>query len=158
MDSAHILRPAQPHDIPAMMFLFRASVHQVADADYDQAQRDAWAPDSGDPTRWEKRFAEQQVWVAETKGKLSGFCAWTLDGYLDLLYVDPEYVRLGVATALYDQAENDLRTRSVQRVHTQASLTAQPFFRRHGFRFINQQIVRVRGANIPNAVMEKFLE
>src|SRR5690606_17866754 len=98
------------------------------------------------------------IWVAETKGRLSGFCAWTLDGYLDLLFVGPEHVRLGVATALYGVAENDLRARGVQRVHTQASLTAQPFFRRHGFRLINHQIVHMRGVDLPNAVMEKLLE
>lgn len=141
-----------------MMALFHASVHEVANGDYNQAQRNAWAPDSSEPSRWEKRLAEQQVWVAEANGDLSGFCFWTIHGYLDLLFVHPKHTRRGVATALYTKAEDDLRARSVQRVHTQASITAQPFFLRQGFRLTHHQIVHMRGVDLPNAVMEKLIE
>ncbi len=158
MKSFPVLRPAARNDIPAMMALFHASVHEVAGADYDKAQCNAWAPDSGEPARWEKRLVEQQVWIAETDGELSGFCAWTIDGYLDLLFVHPRHVRRGVATALCAKVDNDLHTRSVRRVHTQASLTAQPFFHRQGFRLIDHQVVHTRGVDLPNAVMEKILE
>lgn len=157
MNPVPTLRPATRNDIPAMMALFHASVHEVAAGDYNQAQRDAWAPDSGEPARWEKRLAEQQVWIAETDGAMSGFCAWTIDGYLDLLFVHPNHTRQGVATALCAKAEYDLRSRGVQRVHTQASITAQPFFNRHGFRLVRHQVVRTRDVSPPNAIMEKPL-
>ncbi len=158
MNSNPTLRLATRNDIPVMMALFHSSIHEVAGADYDKAQCDAWAPDSGEPTNWEKRLTEQQVWVSETNGALSGLCTWAIDGYLDLIFVHPGHIRQGVATALYTKAENDLRTSGVRRIHTQASITAQPFFRRQGFRLMRHQIVHMRGVNLPNAVMEKYLK
>lgn len=158
MNSVPTLRSAARNDIPTMMALFYASIHEATGADYDKEQCNAWAPDSGEPAHWEKRLGEQQVWIAESNGELSGFCAWTIDGYLDLLFVHPRHVRRGVATALYAKAESDLRTRCVQRIHTQASITAQPFFHRQGFLVTHHQVVRLRGVDLPNAVMEKFLE
>lgn len=151
------LRPATPGDVPAMIALFRASVHEATATDYDPRQRAAWAPDEIDPARWERRLAEQQARIAERAGEIAGFCTWTTDGYLDLLYVHPRHLRNGAATALCTAMEADLRARHVARVHTQASVTAQPFFRRQGFRLVQTQVVEVRGVALPNAVMEKFL-
>lgn len=97
------------------------------------------------------------VWIAESGGLMLGLCAWTIDGYLDLIFVHPNHIRHGVATKLYDKAEDDLRNRGVQRVHTQASITAQRFFKLQGFQLVHHQVVRTRDVNLPNAIMEKML-
>jgi putative acetyltransferase len=157
MDDPLQLRPATRADVPAMMTLFHASVHLVAAADYDAQQREAWAPAVMDRARWERRLDEQQVRVAEHRDALAGFCTWNAEGCLDLLYVHPDHLRRGVASALCAAAEADLRLRGVTRLHTQASLTAQPFFQRQGFRLVQRQTVEIRGVVLPNAVMEKIL-
>lgn len=151
------LRPPTRADLPAMMALFHASVHAATAADYDARQRAAWAPADPDPGRWQRRLEEQQARIAERADALAGFCTWTQEGYLDLLYVHPGHLRHGVATALCAAAMSDLRARGVTRIHTQASLTAQPFFLRRGFRLVRSQTVHVRGVDLPNAVMEKSL-
>lgn len=152
-----LLRPYHPADLPRMLHLFHASVHEVSGADYTIEQRTAWAPPGLNPDRWLTRFVHQEVLLAETDHDLAGFCSWTRDGYLDLLYVHPSWARQGVATALYAAAETSLRAHHMARIHTHASLTAQPFFLRQGFRLLRSQTVSVRGVDLPNALMEKCL-
>lgn len=158
MNRAVVLRPSRPEDLEQIAALFHASVHQVAGAEYNARQLAAWAPPGIDRDRWRDRLAGVEVVVAESPAGLAGFCAWTVQGYLDLLFVHPACLRRGVATALYGAAEQFLRTHRVPRVHTQASVTAQPFFLRQGFRLVRHQTVNVRGVDLPNAVMEKLLD
>jgi putative acetyltransferase len=151
------LRPYRQEDLPALTRLFHDTIHSVNAAHYTPEQRAAWAPDQPDLERWRAKLGSETVLVAEIAGKLLGFCSWTPDGYIDFLYVHHEHQRQGIAQALYAEAERDLAGRGVGRVHTQASVTAQPFFARHGFRVVQHQTVHVRGCDLPNAVMEKFL-
>lgn len=157
MNQAVVLRPSRPGDLEQIAALFHASVHQVAGADYTARQLAAWSPPGFDRDRWRDRLTGEKTVIAETPEGMAGFCSWTVEGYLDLLFVHPACLRRGVATALYAAAEQFLRDHRVPRVHTQASVTAQPFFLRQGFRLVQHQTVHVRGVDLPNAIMEKLL-
>ncbi len=152
------LRRFRPDDLPCLARLFYATVHAVARGDYSQVQVEAWAPAKPDLGRWRRKLAGEEVIVAELAGQIVGFCSWDSAGYLDLLYVHHAYQRQGIATALYVAAERALRAKGLTRILTQASLTAQPFFIRQGFRLVRHQEVPVRGVKLPNAVMAKTLE
>jgi putative acetyltransferase len=156
--SSLTLRPFRPEDLSSLVQLFHDSVHRVAAADYTPEQLNAWAPAEADVERWRERFAGQEVVVAEIAGDLAGFCSWDAAGYLDFLYVHCAHQRKGIASVLYSVAEKSLRGKGLGRIHTQASLTAQPFFTRQGFRIVRPQVVQVRGSALPNAVMEKLLK
>ena len=151
------LRPYQPDDLPGVLRVFRKTVHLVNRSDYTPAQLEAWAPAAADRARWRGKLAAEEVVVAESQGELVGFCAWTADGCIDFLYVHPAHLRQGVATRLYGAAERALVARGVKRMHTQASITAAPFFLHHGFRTIRSQKVEVRNVGMPNFNMEKML-
>jgi putative acetyltransferase len=151
------LRPYEDADLPAMMALFRATIHAVCAKDYTAEQLAAWAPPQGDRARWRTKLEGEECVVAVIDGAVVGFCSWTDDGYIDLLYVHHKWPRLGIATALHKRAEAALREAGVARLHTQASVTAQPFFAAQGYQLIKHQIVHIRGADLPNAVMEKPL-
>lgn len=157
MNQAVVLRSYCADDLEQIFALFHASVHQVGCTDYNGRQLAAWAPPGFDRDRWRDRLAGEEVVIAETPDGPAGFCAWTVQGYLDLLFVHPACLRRGVATALYGAAEQFLRAHGVPRVHTQASVTAQPFFHRQGFRLVQHQTVNIGGVDLPNAVMEKLL-
>jgi putative acetyltransferase len=152
------LRPFRSEDLPALVTLFHDSVHRVAAADYTPEQLNAWAPAEPDMERWRQKLGAEEVIVAELAGEIVGFCSWAADGHLDFLYVHHAYQRKGVASALYSAVERSLCARGIGRIHTQASLTAQPFFTRQGFRIVTQRVVPVRGCALPNAVMEKLLK
>jgi putative acetyltransferase len=149
------LRAYQPEDLDAVMRLFRDTVHAVNRRDYTPEQLEAWAPEQMDRDRWRERLAGQQVCVAELAGEMVGFCAWTHAGYLDLLFVHGAHQRQGIAGKLCDHAIRELSANRVTQVVTHASITAQPFFARHGFEIVRHQVVTIRGVALSNVVMEQ---
>ena len=138
------LRDYQPSDLAAVAALFKASIHGLAAAHYDAAQRQAWAPEAADLQAWQVRLAGLQVRLAQDGGRLAGFIGFTADGHIDLLFSSPRYARQGVAAALYRDAEACLQRLGVGSIFTEASLTARPFFARQGFSVEQAQTV-VRG-------------
>jgi len=151
------LRPYADRDLPAMMTLYRATIHAVCAKDYTPEQLAAWAPPQGDAARWRAKMDIEECVVAELDGAVVGFCSWTDEGCIDFLYVHHKWQGVGIAKALLKRAEDALRQTGARRLHTQASLTAQPFFVTQGYAIVKHQTVQVRGVDLPNAVMEKSL-
>ena len=141
------LRPYRSADLPAILDLFRNTVHTVCARDYTRSQLDAWAPAELDAAAWDASLLAHRTLVAEEKGMIIGFADLAEDGYLDRLYVHRDWQGRGVASALCD-ALPDARS-------THASLTARPFFEKRGWRVVKEQQVERRGVRLTNFVMEK---
>ena len=62
------------------------------------------------------------------------------------------------AQAMVEQArvEEAAAELKLGRLHTEASITAKPFFEKKGFRVISAQTVHVRGQDLVNYRMEKL--
>ena len=101
-----------------------------------------------------KKIAASRVLVAVKEASPVGFIT-TVDDYIDLLFVSPDYSRQGIASALL----NALLIRPPERVLTvEASITAKPFFERHGFSVIEQQQVEARGERFLNYRMRREID
>jgi len=74
-----------------------------------------------------------------------------------MLFVHPEYRGLGVVSLLLDQVEKAARELGLDRIHTEASLPARPFFERRGFRVLKSHQVEKRGETLSNFLMDKSL-
>jgi len=144
-------------DASGLTSLFRASVRQIAARDYSASQILAWAPDAIDESRFGQRCEMKSTWVAEVEGRLAGFSDLEPDGHVDMLYVHPDFQRRGVARALLTHIEMLARTHGLQRLYTEASITARPAFEAMGFRVIASQSVIIRGETMTNYRMEKQL-
>lgn len=147
------LRLCTQADLPAVLNLFRTSVHTLCRADYTPAQLSAWAPADTDEAPWARRLQCQTFLLAEEDGDLMGFASLEGD-CLDLLYVHPRHARRGVGTVLCDALE---RQCTGQRITVHASLTARPFFARRGYRTVEPHEVQRRGETLTNYLMEKEL-
>ncbi|MEJ5177102.1 GNAT family N-acetyltransferase [Erwinia sp. MYb416] len=110
-----------------------------------------------DRTAWEKRFKESQCWLAIRNGELAGFGNVEYDGHLDMLFTDPRHQRCGVATALLKWLELAVVKMDIPVIYTEASITAKPFFIRHGFQLVEAQQVSVRGQSFINYRLRKVL-
>ena len=141
------LRPYRSADLPAILDLFRNTVHTVCARDYTRSQLDAWAPAELDAAAWDASLLAHRTLVAAENGMIIGFADLGPDGYLDRLYVHRDWQGRGVASALCD-ALPDARS-------THASLTARPFFEKRGWRVVKEQQVERRGVRLTNFVMEK---
>lgn len=147
------LRPCTQADLPAVLDLFRTSVHTLCRGDYTPAQCSAWAPADLDEAPWARRLRCQTFLVAEEDGALMGFAS--LEGnHLDLLYVHPRCARRGVGSVLCDFLE---RRCAGETVTVHASRTARSFFEHRGYRLVRPQTVERRGVTLENFVMEKEL-
>jgi ribosomal protein S18 acetylase RimI-like enzyme len=81
-------------------------------------------------------LAEGRTYVAEEDGAVVGFATWAeTDGTTELedLFVDPRYMRRGIAAALVNRIADILRARGVERLEVTANPHALDFYRAAGF-------------------------
>ena len=81
-------------------------------------------------------LAEGRTHVAEQDGTVVGFATWAEAGStveLEDLFVDPDYMRRGIAAALVNRIAEVLRARSVGRLEVTANPHALGFYRAVGF-------------------------
>lgn len=81
-------------------------------------------------------LAEDRTYVAEEHGSVVGFATWVeTDGTMELedLFVEPSWMRRGIATALVHRIADVLRARGVERMEVTANPDALEFYRSVGF-------------------------
>jgi putative acetyltransferase len=146
------IRPYDPADATATRRVFVRAIRNTASADYTPEQIDAWAADV-DPEVWAERRITADTWVAELGGEVVGFVDIDESGYIDMLFVDPGAARIGVATALLAHVRGIARRRHAIELTVNASHTARPFFGRHGFSVVAEQLVERHGTILGNTRM-----
>lgn len=153
----------QPENLTEMLKLFCDTVHTVNAKDYTPEQREAWAPysvieDEQTRTRWNKTLSEHLSLVAWQDGKIAGFADLDVkEGYLDRMYVGEKFVRQGIATTLERKLEQAAREAGCNKMTSDVSITARPFFEKRGYRVVRQQEVERKGVILINFKMEKEL-
>ncbi len=151
------LRPFLPADADALSELYRASIHELAAEDYDEAQIFAWASLGEDEDAFGKRLSEGLTLVAMLEGEIVGFASLKGKDVIDMLYVHPDAARMGVATTLVDALEKLAGARGATSVTTDASETASPFFVRRGYTPLARNTVLVDDEWLANTSMKKDL-
>lgn len=154
------IRAYQESDISQLISLFYETVHSVNKQHYSQEQLDAWVPKEEKEFKlhtWSASLRQNITYVAETNGYVVGFSDMTLEGHLDRLYVHKDFQGQGVASALVNKLEQEARIRGLNEMNTEASITAKPFFERHGYGFVAQQSVERKGVQLVNYRMSKKL-
>ncbi|WP_283195675.1 GNAT family N-acetyltransferase [Rhizobium sp. AN80A] len=136
--------------------IFVAAIREVASRDYSPAEIEAWAQVE-DRAAWAERRASRPTFIVERGGHPVGFSDLEPDGHLDMMFVHPAHHGIGVASLLLAKVEEEARKKGIDRIFTEASLTARPFFERRGFTVIARQSVEKRGQHLTNFRMEKYL-
>ena len=138
--------------------LFYETVRTVNLAHYSPEQVRAWAPEVPDPDAWHGRMSGRHTLVADEGGEVVGFAELEEDGHLDMLYCRPDAIGRSVGSGLYAAVEERARGLGVGRISTEASITARPFFVRHGFAVLRRNTVLRGGIELTNFSMEKALK
>lgn len=149
------IRGYKSEDCRVLTELFYETVHTVNAKDYTEEQLDAWAAGDADLEKWDSSFQNHHTFVAVADGQIAGFGDMDDTGYLDRLYVHKDFQRRGIATALCDKMEREVRA---PRFTTHASITAKPFFEGRGYQAVKQQQVERKGVLLTNYVMIKEKE
>lgn len=138
--------------------LFYETVHTINAKNYTKSQLDVWATGDIDISAWDKSFLAHNTLVAEKHNMILGFGDMDDNGYLDRLFVHKDYQRMGIATLIITKLEQQAAIHGISVFTTHASITAKPFFKKHGYHIINENKVVLNGVELTNFIMEKHLE
>jgi putative acetyltransferase len=152
-----IVRDYGAHDAREVCRLFYETVRAVNLGDYSPEQVRAWASAPPVPAAWHGRMSGRHTLVAERGGEVVGFAELEGDGHLDMIYCRRDAVGSSVGSLLYTAVEERAGGLSTGRIFTQASITARPFFERHGFTVLRQNSVVGHGVELTNFSMQKVL-
>lgn len=149
------IRDYNSDDCKVVADLFYQTVHAVCVNDYTEEQLEVWAPTPIDYKKWQERLDRKKPFLAIVNNAIVGFIELEEGGYIDCFYVDKNFQRKGVGSFLLDYAEELARSRNYDKMYAEVSITAKPFFLKHGFRIIKENVVRVGNQELKNFIMEK---
>jgi putative acetyltransferase len=151
------IRLFKTEDAEQIARLFHETVREVNIRDYSSSQVRAWAPDNIHFINWIEVCSNRFTYVADDEGAIAGFGELEPNGHIDCFYCHKNYQRCGVGRQIYQAIEAKAVELSVNRLLTEASITAKPFFQRMGFSVIKEQKVTRRSKIFINYAMEKLL-
>jgi len=151
------LRPYMPADAASLAALFRESVDELAEEDYDDAQREAWASQAEDAEAFGARLAGELTIVALVNGEIAGFASLRDKRIFDMLYVRPDMARQGVGSALAEAIEKLAGARGTATLSVDASDAARDFFAARGYVAKTRNTIEVAGQWLGNTTMTKEL-
>ncbi|MGL1922538.1 MAG: GNAT family N-acetyltransferase [Hyphomicrobiales bacterium] len=157
MTKSITIRNFDAKDAAEAAILFYNSIRIGTVDYYNKSQRHAWAVKIPDTDNWCARLTSQQTFIAEFKNQIIGFMTIDDNGYIDLAFVSPNQIRIGVASMLYAEVEKYAIKHRLNTLTTQASLMAKPFFNKMGWLVVEQQTIIRQNIPIDNFLMEKSL-
>lgn len=133
--------------------LFTQAVHEIDDAIYDKAQKNAWAPQPIDYIKWQERLAETKPFIMLINNQVAGFIELEADGHIDCTYVSPQFQGRGVATLLFQHILLMAKQAELKELTVEASKVAKPFFEKMGFVSIKKNKIKRSGVILVNYSM-----
>ncbi|MFD1336871.1 GNAT family N-acetyltransferase [Oceanobacillus iheyensis] len=155
-----IIRKYESSDTAELVDLFYETVHGINKQDYTKEQLHAWAKFSNKQQKqdsWYHSLNQNITYVALIDNVIVGFIDLEKNGYLNRLFVHKDYQRQGIAKRLYNSIENDAKQYNIEKLYTNASITAKPFFNRCGFSIIQKQEIYIDEVELINYKMSKIL-
>ena len=149
------IREYQVADAPKLWALFFNTVRKVNINHYSQAQVEAWAPSDFSLEVWQNKMEKIRPFVAELDGVVVGYTDLQDSGLIDHFFCHHEYQGRGVGRQLMSHILDLANQRGLEKVISEVSITARPFYEHFGFCVVNEQTITVRGQTMNNFVMEK---
>lgn len=151
------LRPMLPGEAPLLAEIFRASVMELTQDDYEAEQQEAWIAAASDGTTFAKTLGDHTTIVATMGGSPVGFASLESDDKVGFLYVHPAAVERGVGTLLADALEKIAAGRGAKDLSVDASDSAFDFFNKRGYAAQQRNSVRCGDEWLSNTTMKKTL-
>ena len=152
------VRSYRGEDASATLTVFLEAITETAAADYSPAQIAAWArPEQRTVPEWHRAMQGRNSYVALLDKQVVGFSDVSCEGYIDMMFVSPRHSRRGVASALLSHLHVRAQAQGIRALAADVSITARPFFERHGFTIVTHQNPITGGVQMTNFRMTKVL-
>ena len=150
------IRRLAAQDIPEMRKLFRATVLTVNSKDYTKEEVEDWASCGDSVEHWKELLAKNNyIGALDGQGGIVGFSSMNAEGYLHSMFVHKDWQGKGVATLLLSEVEKIALRYGVHKISVEVSVTARPFFEKHGYKVVKEQKAKANRLYLTNYVMEK---
>ncbi|WP_044589144.1 GNAT family N-acetyltransferase [Bradyrhizobium sp. LTSPM299] len=127
-----VYRRATRGDAIRLFEIRRTSILELASKGIPADEAAAWAMKLT-PAGMEQKLRELKIWVAESDGIAAGWGA-IRGGYLEGLYMAPEFAGRGIGGGLLAMLESLMRSRGVREIRAEASSNALDFYLQRGYR------------------------
>ncbi len=152
------LRRARSGDRNQIVHIFRQSIEGIPESIYTLEQKEAWIQKGLQlPERWLEKIEKQFFIVALQNKTVVGFGSLELPGYIDYLFVSPDFQKMGIASKILEELERMVIDLQASELQTDSSKAALPFFRSHGFEIVREQHKFVSNIDIVNYRLIKRL-
>ena len=153
------IRLAGPDDKEAIAEVHAASIKSVCSSHYDSSQIESWVnvikPDVYDQALNEKYF------ILAVEGRaVTGLGIMDIQGgEISAVYAAPGSIGQGVGTLLLENMEMKAAEKGVRRLTANATLNAQSFYQRKGYRVVGEERHRLPdGTELPCIRMVKTID
>ncbi len=150
-----VVRQSKIEDARGILEAHYSAVHETASKDYPFDVISEWSTPV-DQERIQKyvteSFPQETTLVAEVNGEIAGFGS-IVENELRAVYVSAKHARRGVGSALLTDLEKVARSKRCTELHMHSSITAEPFYRRHGFRELERGFHTLRSGKKMACVM-----
>ena len=144
-------------EFPTVIKLISETVHSVCVNDYTKKELNAWAPPRFDTSRFIRALSPCYNLVAVIDNEIVGFISVENDGFVNRLFTHKDFLRMGIATALLNEAENWAKESGLKELTLDSSKTAIDFYIKKGFHKCGISVVEKDGVVFRNTVMKKLL-
>ena len=149
---------ATRNDLDAITFLFRHTIQTTASKDYSAQEIASWSEGAKNTDNWHKRIDTHYFLLAKVENKLVGMASLDKTGYLDVIYIHPQHQGHGLASTLLLKMEEKALEYGHNRITSEVSITAKPFFLHKGYSIVKPQLVLCRGVVLRNYNVKKTLQ
>ena len=149
------LRHATLNDLNEMQALFVETIISTCSKDYNHEQINVWTFSAENKDGWRTRITNQYFLVAEIDNKIVGYGSLDNGNYLDFLYVHKDFLRKGVANLIYEKLKSESLRLGFDKLTSDVSKTARPFFETKGFKIIRENKNMMNGVEIINYHMSQ---
>jgi GNAT superfamily N-acetyltransferase len=159
---ALVVRPLRGDEVDAYVAIVNAAIRGLATTHYDAGVIDGWAlPPDPEAIEAVARNGDGEIRLAvELDGRLAGVGALVPhESELRACYVHPAAARRGCGAALVAALERLARAHRIRTLEVTASLNAEAFYARLGYRVRDRADIRLRnGVRMAAVFMEKRLD
>ncbi|WP_420412828.1 GNAT family N-acetyltransferase [Roseibium sp.] len=131
-------RRSTADDTQAVFDLVTASVRRLAPVPYSQEVIDTWM-EGRKVEDYQPDCVQGLVWLAEAGYRPVGFSQGE-PGEVKRLFVDANFVGLGIGASLMERALDDARSGNKKTIVIEATLNAVPFYKKWGFGEVSEGI------------------
>jgi predicted N-acetyltransferase YhbS len=137
------VRPAGESDVDGIWHVHNESIRALCRGRYGEREIAAWIA-FRPPQAYRSALASRTLFVAEREGEIVGFGQFDpARSEIEACYVSPDTVNRGVGSDLVLRMEEEARAKGHEVVRLNATLNAETFYARLGYRRLGPAVHRV---------------